>query len=92
MCIYGRCVIGREGRDGEGSGGSVPTLCVLWSALSLLQAFRARESLVSNFLIAHELDSEAGVVPISLCYCCTKFCSIFGHECMAALLWVCSLV
>ena len=73
---------GREGRGGEGRrgeerGGSGPTLCVLWSAVSLLQAFRGKGKV--SFQISR-LDSEAGVGPISLCYCCTNVCSIFGHE------------
>ena len=89
--MFLRCVIGGEGRggegrEGEGRGGkerggeggeeregSVPTLCVLWSGVSLLQAFRGKGKV--SFQISR-LDSEAGVGPISLCYCCTNVCSI----------------
>ena len=41
-----------------------------------LQAFRGKGEVSIQI---SRLDSEAGVGPISLCYCCTNVCSIFGH-------------
>ena len=56
------------GKGGEGRGGSIPTLCVLWSSVSLFTGiWRQGEG---SFQISI-LDSEAGVGPISLRYCYT---------------------
>ena len=52
-------------------------MCVLWSAGSLLKAYRGKGKV--SFQISR-LDSKAGMGLISLHYCCTNLCSIFGHE------------
>ena len=66
---------------GEGRGGRRGVL-PLWVYFGLLCPFYRHNyrGIAKVLFQISRLDSEAGVGPISLCYCCTNVCSIFVHE------------
>ena len=72
-----RCVIGGEGRGGEGGEECSHFGCTLVCCVLFIGIYRGKVKV--SFQISH-LDSEAGVGPIFLCYCCTNVCSIFDNE------------